>query len=65
MIVGILTTIFNHKLKKPLNNPDVYDTNGILYTFWTSSLIGGIYSAILVAFYGWGPDQVTSVNTTS
>ncbi len=39
----------NHKLKKPLNNPDVFDTQGVLYTFFMASLIGGIYSAILAA----------------
>lgn len=65
LIVGILTTILNHKLKKPLNNPDVIDTNGTIFTFWTAALLGGIYSAILAAFYCWGPDVVTSVNTST
>lgn len=27
-------------------------------------MIGGLYSAILAAFYCWGPDAVVSVNQT-
>lgn len=53
----------NHKLKKPLNNPDVVDTQGTLYTFLFSSIIGGIYSAILMAVYPYPSEVPTSVNT--
>lgn len=51
MIAGFIVTLLNHKLKKPLNNPDVIDTQGTLFTFFTSALIGGIYAAILAAVY--------------
>ena len=53
----------NHKLKKPLNNPEVIDTQGTLYTFFASALIGGIYSAILAAVYPYSSEIPTSVNT--
>ena len=46
-----------------MNNPDVIDTQGTLYTFFTSALIGGIYSAILAAVYPYASEVPTSVNT--
>ncbi len=52
----------NHKLKKPLNNPDVVDTHGTLYTFFTAALIGGIYSAILAVVLPDPSEVPTSVN---
>jgi len=63
LIAGIIVTILNHKLKKPLNNPDVIDTQGTLYTFFASALIGGIYAAILAAVYPYASETPTSVNT--
>lgn len=51
LIVGLIVTVMNNKLKKKLNNPSVIDTHGIFYTFWFSALIGGFYSAILEAVY--------------
>lgn len=55
--------MLNNKVKIPLNNPSVYDTNGILFTFFVASLIGGFYSAILSAVYPYPSDVPTSVNT--
>jgi hypothetical protein len=55
----------NHKLKKPLNNPEVIDTQGTLFAFFTSSLIGGIYSAIMSPIGIFGADVPTGVNTWS
>jgi hypothetical protein len=52
----------NHKLKKPLNNPEVTDTQGVLFTFFISGLIGGIYSSCLMAVGPFGPDVTTVVN---
>jgi len=53
----------NHKLKKPLNNPEVVDTQGTLYTFFVAALIGAIYSGILEAVYPYPSEVPTSVNT--
>jgi hypothetical protein len=53
----------NHKLKRPLNNPDVVDTQGTLFTFFFSAFIGGIYSAILAAVYPYGSEVPSSVNS--
>lgn len=53
----------NHKLKRSLNNPEVVDTQGTLYTFFIAGLIGGIYSACLAAVHPYGPEIPTSVNT--
>jgi hypothetical protein len=53
----------NHKLKKPLNNPDVVDTQGTLYTFFVAALIGAIYSGVLEAVYPYASESPTSVNT--
>jgi hypothetical protein len=63
LIAGFITTILNHKLKKPLNNPEVVDTQGTLFTFFTASLFGGIYSAILAAVFPWGPNMATASNS--
>ena len=62
-MVGIIVTLLNHKLKKPLNNPEVIDTQGTLYTFFASALFGGIYSAILAAVYPYASEVPISVNT--
>jgi len=62
-MVGFIVTIMNHKFKKPLNNPDVNDTQGTLFTFFVSALFGGIYSAILAAVYPYPSEVPTSVNT--
>ena len=53
----------NHKLKKPLNNPDVVDTQGTLFTFFFSAVIGGIYAGILSAVYPYPSEVPSSVNT--
>ena len=53
----------NNKLKKPLNNPDVVDTQGTLFTFFFSAVIGGIYSGILSAVYPYPSEVPSSVNT--
>jgi hypothetical protein len=63
LIVGVLITILNHKLKKPLNNPDVIDTQGVLFTFFVAGLLGGIYSSCLAAVGLYGPTIATSVST--
>lgn len=63
LITGLIVTLLNHKLKKPLNNPDVIDTQGTLFTFLFSSIIGGIYSAIMMAVYPYPSEVPTSVNT--
>ncbi len=62
LLTGAITTIFNHKFKKPLNNPEVIDTQGTLYTFFTASFIGGVYSAIMSPIGPFGVDTPTSVN---
>lgn len=59
----MIVTILNHKLKKPLNNPEVIDTQGTLYTFFFSALIGAIYSGILAAVYPYASEVPTSVNS--
>lgn len=53
----------NHKLKKPLNNPEVMDTHGTLYTFFTAGFIGAIYSAIMCPIGPFGADIQLSQNT--
>ena len=53
----------NHKLKKSLNNPDVVDTQGTLYTFFTAALIGGIYSGCLAAVFPYGAESPTGTNS--
>jgi hypothetical protein len=63
LISGAIVTLLNHYAKKPLNNPEVIDTHGTLYTFFVAALIGGIYSAILSAVYPYPTDIPTSVNT--
>lgn len=63
MITGFIITLLNHKLKKPLNNPDVVDTQGTLFTFFFSAVIGGIYSAILAVVYPYASEVPSSVNT--
>jgi len=63
LIVGIIVTIMNHKLKKSLNNPDVVDTQGTLYTFFTAALIGGIYSGCLAAVFPYGAESPTGTNS--
>ena len=55
--------MFNNKLKKPLNRDSVIDSNGALYTFFISSLFGGLYSAILTAVYPYPSDVPTSSST--
>jgi len=55
----------NHKLKKPLNNPEVIDTQGTIYTFFITALIGGIYSACLAAVYPYGAESPTGTNSWS
>jgi len=57
LMIGTITTIMNHKLKKPLNNPEVADTQGVLFTFFISSLFGGFYSACLTPVGPFGVDQ--------
>jgi hypothetical protein len=63
LIVGIIVTVTNNKLKKRLNNNSIIDTHGVLYTFFLASLFGGLYSAILTAVYPYPTDTPTSVNT--
>lgn len=63
LITGLIVTVLNHKLKKPLNNPDVVDTQGTLFTFFFSALIGGIYSGILAAVYPYPSEIPATVNT--
>lgn len=58
-MVGVITTIMNHKLKKPLNNPEVVDTQGTLYTFFIASLFGAFYSACLATVTPYGADVAT------
>jgi hypothetical protein len=62
-MIGIIVTVFNNKLKKSLNKNSVFDVHGILYTFFISSLFGGLYSAILAAVYPYPSDIPTSANT--
>lgn len=57
-------TVLNHKLKKPLNNPDVVDTQGTLFTFLFSAIIGGIYAGILSAVRPHPSEVPNSVNTS-
>jgi hypothetical protein len=63
LIAGLIVTLFNHKLKKPLNRNSVVDTHGVLYTFFIASLYGAIYISILTAVYPYPSDVPTSVNT--
>lgn len=50
-------------VKKPLNNPAVFDSHGTLFTFFIAALIGGLYSAILAAVYPYPSEVPTSVST--
>jgi hypothetical protein len=64
LITGLIVTVLNHKLKKPLNNPDVVDTQGTLFTFLFSAIIGGIYAGILAAVRPHPSEVPNSVNTS-
>jgi hypothetical protein len=58
-------TVLNHKLKKPLNNPDVVDTQGTLFTFVFSAIIDGIYAGLLSAVRPHPSEVPNSVNIIS
>jgi len=53
-IVGAITTIMNHSIKKPLNFGGVIDTQGTFITFFIPALLGGIYSAIIQTVRAYG-----------
>lgn len=59
----MVITFLNYKLKKPLNNPEVVDTQGTIWTFFFAALIGAIYAAILSAVRPYSSEFPLSVNT--
>jgi hypothetical protein len=65
-IVGVITTLLNHFIKKPINNGGVVDTQGTFITFFIPAFLGGIYSAIIQAVRAYGAEDstFTSINST-
>lgn len=53
-IVGIITTLLNHSIKKPLNDGGVVDTQGTFITFFVPAFLGGVYSAIIQTVRAYG-----------
>jgi hypothetical protein len=64
-IVGVITTVLNHSIKKPLNDGGVVDTQGTFITFFIPSFIGGIYSAIIQAIRAYGAEDSTFTSVAS
>lgn len=58
-IVGVITTLLNHFIKKPINNGGVVDTQGTFITFFIPAFLGGIYSAIIQTVRAYGAEDST------
>lgn len=64
-IVGVISTLLNHAIKKPLNDGGVIDTQGTFITFFIPSFLGGIYSSIIQAVRAYGAEDNTFTSVAS